>query len=157
MEGGDDMKKEWIITIVLVVVVGVGAFFGGMQYQKMQRNTFFAEGTGMMQNGGQRFFRAGGNGNGSFGNMRPVRGEIISNDDNSITVKMSDGSTKIIVVSAKTIISQATTGSKNDLQQGKQVLVIGTQNSDGSVTAQDIQINPQTLQMMRGGTPQPTK
>lgn len=33
-------------------------------------------------------------------------------------------------------------GSKSDLKTGDTVNVIGAQNSDGSVTAQDVQINP---------------
>lgn len=144
------MKNHWIITIILVVVIGAGAFFGGMQYQKMQRPSF----------GGGAFTGQGGAGRrggagGQFGNARPVRGEIISSDSNSITVKMSDGSSKIVLLGSSTSITEATSAGKEALTTGKQVMVFGNQNPDGSVTAQNIQLNPQ--QMQQRITPQPTK
>ncbi len=141
------MKNHWIITIVIVVLVGAGAFFGGMQYQKMQKVTFFGQ-AGMTQNGGRRF-------GGQSGNARPIRGEIISADANTITVKMMDGSSKIIVVSVNTSITEATSAGKDALQTGKQVMIFGNQNADGSVTAQNIQLNPQQMQIRV--TPHPTK
>ncbi|HEX7042667.1 MAG TPA: DUF5666 domain-containing protein [Patescibacteria group bacterium] len=145
------MKKHWIITIVLVIVVGVGAFFGGMQYQRMQRSIFFTQGG---QNGGGRFYARFGNG-GQNGNVRPVRGQIISSDSNSITVKMPDGSSIIVILSGSTSITKSAPATKDDLTKGQEVVVLGTSNSDGSVTAQTIQLNPQME--MRGITPQPTK
>ena len=147
------MNKNIIITI-LVAVVALGAgFFGGMQYQKSQRpsNAFFVRGNNL-QGGGQ--FRFGGQ-NGA----RPVFGEIISSDANSITVKMMDGSTKIVIVGSSTAINKAATGTKDDLKTGETVAVIGTANSDGSVTAQNIQLNPQMRfgGPRESGTPMPTQ
>lgn len=147
------MKKHWIITTVLVVIVGAAGFFGGMQYQKMQRPSFGQNGAFFVQGGG-----AGGRrfGNGQFGsNARPVRGEIISSDSNSITVKLQDGSSKIVLLGSNTSIMQSTSAGKDALQTGKQVMVFGNQNSDGSVTAQFIQLNPEQMQIRM--TPQPTQ
>jgi hypothetical protein len=142
------MKNNNILTIVIVaVVVGAIGFFGGMQYQKMQRGQF---------TGAAGFNRTGGTGRfGQNGGSRPVAGDIVSVDASGITVKMRDGSTKIVVVSSSTTINKAATGTKSDLKQGETVAVFGTQNSDGSVTAQTIQLNP----MLRafGGTPTPGK
>ncbi len=133
------MKNNSIIMTVLVaIIVGGAAFFGGMQYQKMQPaaggNRQFANG----QNGGRR---AGGpNGMGGA-----VRGQIISADSSSITVKMSDGSSKIVLINGNTMITEATTANMQALTSGKQVLVFGSTNSDGSVTAQNVQLNPQQM------------
>lgn len=85
-----------------------------------------------------------GNGNGNFA---PVRGEIISSDDKSVTVKMPDGSSKIVLLGGNTSISEATATSKESLKAGEQVVVFGSENSDGSVTAQTIQLNPQLRQL----------
>ncbi len=128
-------SKNLLITIIVVIVIGAAGFFGGMQYQQNKnRSTLgaFGQRNGMM---GQR---AGQNGQ----NFRPVRGSIISSDDKSITVKMQDGSSRIVLFSDKTVFLKSQSGSKSDLKTGDTVNVIGTQNSDGSVTAQDVQINP---------------
>lgn len=107
-----------------------GAFFGGIQYQKSQRTLRTGQ------------FAQGQFGNRTGQNGRPVSGSIISNEDSSITVKLADGSSKIIIFSANTAVNKQTTGSKADLKTGERVLVIGKENSDGSVTADSISLNP---------------
>lgn len=136
------MKNPVVIAIVVAVIIGVLAFFGGMKYQQTVRGNFRAgqfggNGNYMMQ-GGQR----GGGPNGGRGaGFRPAIGEIISSDDKSITVKMDDGSSKIVLVSDSTTINKTDPGSKTDLKVGTKVGVFG-QDNNGTVTAQNIQINP---------------
>ena len=131
------MKNILIAVLaVLVVVAGVGGFFGGMKFQEKRTPTRQAG-----QNGFQGRFGQSQNGQGS--NIKSVRGQIISADDKSITVKAQDGSTTIVILSDSAGITQSTTAAKSDLAQGKEVAVFGTGNSDGSVTAQNIQLNPQ--------------
>ena len=77
----------------------------------------------------------GGNGAGGF-----TRGNIIAQDSGSITVKLDDGSTKIILIPGSATIAVAQTGTASDLAVGKDVTVIGATNSDGTVTATQIQI-----------------
>jgi len=134
------MKNNLIIVVLLVAIVaGVGGFFGGMKYEKYQQSKQSAftrqfgnraQGNGQMQ----------GRGNTGF---RPVNGQIIKADNNSITVKLQDGSSKIVILTDSTTINQAAQASKSDLKEGETVAVFGQQNSDGSVTAQTIQLNPQ--------------
>ncbi|MBI4097253.1 MAG: hypothetical protein HY428_02445 [Candidatus Levybacteria bacterium] len=127
------MKKNSIlITVVMALIVAVAAFYGGMQYQQRQRPNFAGFRGG--QNG-QQF-----QGRGNFQGARPVNGEIISQDDKSITVKMQNGSSKIVILSDQTIINKASEGSKSDLKTGEKVAAFGTENSDGSITAQNISI-----------------
>ena len=131
-----------MIAAVLIVLAAVGGFLGGMQYQKGNATSNFTQGNnGTFR---QRSGMTGQNGQ----NFRPVRGQVLSLDNNSLTVKLSDGSTKIIVLSGSTAFLKATKVSQSDLKTGDTVNVIGTQNSDGSLTAQDIQINPLTNQRM---------
>ena len=136
-------KNSLIITILVAVIVGAVGFIGGMQYQKMQRG---AGGQFAGRNGAGRFGGNGGSGS------APVVGKITSSDANSITVQLSDGSSKIIILSSSTSINKQASGTKSDLKTGTNVLVLGTTNSDGSVTAQTIQLNP----MMRGFGPRPS-
>lgn len=133
------MKNNTLIIIIAVaLVVGAGGFFAGMKYQQTKTS---AGRSGNFQ----------GTRNGNFGQRgqgaRPVRGEIISQDDKSITVKLQDGSSKIILLAGTTSINKSSEGSKSDLKTGEQVAVFGQENSDGSVTAQNIQLNPQARGM----------
>lgn len=135
------MKNNNILIIFLVaILVGAGAFFAGMKYQQSKQPAF------TRQFGGGQGIR-NGQGQGTRQGFRPVNGEIISSDEKSITVKLQDGSSKIVLLSDKTEINKAASGTKDDLKVGEKVAVFGNENSDGSVTAQNIQLNP----MLRGG------
>lgn len=134
-----------IIIVVLALVCIVGGFFGGMKYQQSKSPSF----TGQFAGRAGGASGAGGNrANGS----RPVMGQIISNDNNSITVKLQDGSTKIVIVSSSTSINKAATATIADLTVGQTVSAFGTTNTDGSVTAQNIQLNPQQRGASGSGT-----
>jgi hypothetical protein len=147
------MKKDVILPVVIASLVFAGAgFFGGMEYQKMQRGGFAGGQFGGRGANGQ--FRMmggpGGQTGGPAGMNRPVAGDIIASDDKSITVKLQDGSSKIVLVNDQSTVTEATTSTKQSLSVGKKVLVFGTANSDGSVTAQNVQLNPQGNMMMFG-------
>jgi hypothetical protein len=129
-------SKNMIIAVLLIVLALGGGFFAGMQYQK-QKSPMLA--------GNGQFFRRAGQGGVGGQNFRPVRGQVLSIDDTGMTVKMMDGSSKIVVVSGSTVFVKSSTAAKTDVKSGDTVMVIGTQNSDGSVTAQDVQINPPAM------------
>lgn len=135
------MKKEYLIFIVALIVIGAGAFYGGMRYQQSQRGASFGQFNGQNRMG--RFAQMGMGQN----NFRPLRGQITSSDDKSVTLKLPDGSSKIVILSDSTSISEATAASKQALKNGTQVVIFGNQNSDGSVTASNIQLNPQLGQI----------
>lgn len=69
-----------------------------------------------------------------------VTGQVLSKDTQSITVKTRDGSSRIVIYSGSTPVVKPVPGSINDISAGTEVIVAGTQNSDGSVTAQSIQV-----------------
>lgn len=146
-------SKTIIITVVVALIVGAAAFFGGMQYQKMQRPNL----------GDRQFAMDGSNsqmsqGRGNFQGARPVSGEVISQDDNSVTVKIQDGSSKIVILSDQTTINKASEGTKSDLKTGERVVAFGTENSDGSITAQNISIGSNMMSREGpGGNPEPTQ
>lgn len=129
------MNKKIIFNILgIVVIVGV-AFYGGTVYGKKNNNLSSSPvGAGQL---------SGFNGVGARGmNNGFTSGEIISKDESSITIKSQDGSTKIALVGLKTQIMKSTTGSLDDLVTGASVTVTGVSNSDGSVTAESVQIRP---------------
>ena len=128
------MKNNFVMTGIALVVVAVVAFFAGTKYQQNQtsQTSQTTQGTGR----GQGRSRNGGGGGGR------VMGDILNADDKSITVKMPDGSTKLVLLSSTTAITTATAAAKTDLKVGTRVGVFGTDNPDGSTTAQTIQLNP---------------
>ena len=80
------------------------------------------------------FVRLGGNDGGM------TTGEIISKDDKSITLKLRDGGSKIIFYSGSTKFEKMAEVSLTEFEIGQQVVATGTANSDGSVTAQTVQL-----------------
>lgn len=126
------------MTIGIALVIGILGFAGGFilgqrkQLSSLRRFMGGRNAGGMVQQGQ---FRQG------LG-VRPVNGEIIDASEKSITVKLVDGSSRIVIVADTTIINKASDATKEDLKKGEKVAVFGQENSDGSVTAQSVQINP---------------
>ncbi len=129
------MKSQLIVAVILTaIIVGIGGFYGGIMYQKSQSSIGFGQGGRF---GGGRYSlpgRAGGP------NTSVVRGSILSNDGKTLTVKLGNGSSKIIILSDQTNVTEATTAAQTSLQAGKDVTVFGTLNPDGSITAQNVTI-----------------
>jgi len=130
-----------LVTVLIALAVGSAGFFGGMKYQQSKTPTSMGQ---FGRNGGPRVQGLNQQRPGGFNaqGLRPVAGEIISQDDKSITVKLGDGSSKIVLFSDTTSINKAAEGTKGDLKVGDSVRIFGIANSDGSVTAQNIQLNP---------------
>ncbi|OGZ34113.1 MAG: hypothetical protein A2174_00860 [Candidatus Portnoybacteria bacterium RBG_13_41_18] len=145
--------KKIIPILIAIIIIGAVSFFGGMKYQqgKVPTGNFNASALESMtpeqrqafiqqrqQNGdtnGQRVVTRGNGGNFNSG-------EIIAKDDKSITIKLTDGGSKIVFLSASTSINKTAQGVADDLTTGLSVTVSGTANDDGSLNAQSIQIRP---------------
>lgn len=143
------IKKLFIIIIVLVVVGG-GAFYGGMKYG--QNKSLFSRQNfqNLSPEQHQQFLQGSIEGNLPRGTGRGVganflTGEVIAKDEQSLTLKMQDGSSKIVFFSDSTEISKTAEGSIGDVEVGKQIVVNGDQNSDGSYTAKTIQLSPRSI------------
>ena len=132
------MNKTKIIIISLVLIAV--SFYGGMKYNQSK---IPARGAGVFAQNGGRGIRGFGTNGGT------VNGNIISKDSTSITVQGRDGSSKIIFISDSTAVMKTVSGKLLDLSVGEQVTAMGTANSDGSITAESIQIRPATTTSAR--------
>jgi hypothetical protein len=155
-----NMKKQFPLLIIGALVIAGVSFYGGMLYSTSSSSMRSANGAGFQQfrNGGggeantQGAFRRGGPGGmGGF-----TAGEILFKDDKSITVKLRDGGSKIVFYSGSTTIGKMADGTAADLEVGKDVMVAGSANADGSVNAQSIQIRPLPLMPTATSTPKDT-
>jgi len=140
------MKKNIIISIIVTAVVfgGIG-FYSGKAYGGSSQ-TSASQGAGRA--GG--FTRGAGRGAGGGA----VVGSILSEDSTSITVGIMGGGSRIVLLSGSTSIMKSVQASTSDLTTGENVIVTGTSNSDGSVTANSIQIRPAMGQGGASTTPQ---
>lgn len=142
------MNRKYIVVVIsLVVIVGIASFYWGRTYERnsSSKEMVFGEnavnavsgqrGQGRNADGQRPTTSQRSNNNDGF-----LIGEILSKDDENITLKTSDGSSKIIYISDSTMIGRALEGSAEDLAVGGQITVGGKTNSDGSVSAQNIQI-----------------
>jgi hypothetical protein len=123
------MNKNILIGIVIVVVAVASYSLGASRSVKSDttsaQNPGRQRGIGMNRGGGDAF----------------VNGDVLSHDDMSVTIKLKDGGSKIVFISASsTKIMKTTQGSLVDLSEGSKVTINGTTNTDGSVTANSIQL-----------------
>ena len=136
------MQNKNIVTSVIVCVVIAGiSFWGGMKYDASRASTNQTANRGGLgqfnQNGGARGQGMRGGINGGA-----VSGEILSVDATSMTIKLRDGGSKIVLFSPSSKVEKTVDGTTADVVVGKSVMVTGTANPDGSVSATSIQMRP---------------
>ena len=141
------MKNKKTGLIIGFIAVALIFFYGGMSYEKTKIPVRGQGAQAFGQNGSFGGTRgAGTRMSGSTGGTGGAitNGEIISKDATSITVKLSTGGSKIIFLSDSTKVSKSVDGTSNDLTTGTNVMISGTSNSDGSISANSVQIRPAT-------------
>lgn len=136
------MNKKFlpIVIIGVAIVFALAGFVGGIQYQKsklLSKNFSTRNFPGIGGNQTSINTRRSG---GLQGNM--AAGDVIAKNANSITLKMRDGSSRIVFFSDSTQITKQVEGSLDDVIIGLPVMVQGTSNPDGSITAQVISLRP---------------
>ncbi len=124
--------KKYIVHIVWIVVAIV-AFVGGLYYGKATASPSFA-GRGAFASSTRNGTGRAGSGGGF------VTGQVTSKDAQSLTVQLPNGNSEIVFYSSSTSVIKPSSASVSDLTPGTSVMIGGTQNPDGSVTAQTIQV-----------------
>jgi hypothetical protein len=131
-------KKMITLLVVIVVIVGGLAFYAGDVYAAHKATNANTARVGAFAGGaGVRGTRGAGATGGGFSG-----GTVISKDATSITVQARDGSSKIVFYTANTPIMKTSAGAIGDVAVGSDIAVTGTANSDGSISAQSIQVRP---------------
>lgn len=129
--------KKTIFLIILIILVATGAFYAGMKYNQSKSLSRRSGPLNFQNLPFQERQRIRSQTDSNF-----VRGEIISKDDQSLTIKIPNGGSRIIFYSDQTEINKFIKGSLNDLEIGKTVIINGKANEDGSITARFIELRP---------------
>lgn len=129
------MNTKLIVPFLVgAIVIGGGSFYAGMQYARSQAAATRQAGRG----GAGGFGSQGRGGNGGF-----TAGQVTAKDATSVTITMPTGGSKIIFYASSTRVGKNVDGSIDDISVGTNVMVTGSPNSDGSITASSLQIRPQ--------------
>lgn len=131
------MESKSIVTFVLVGIIAAGiGFFAGTKYQASKTPQF-----------GQLAARFNEQGRTGSTNTRTrttgggfISGQITSMDNQSLTIKEADGSSKIVILSGSTSYLQTSPATAQNVAVGDKVTVIGQTNADGSVTANTVSL-----------------
>jgi len=145
------ISKFIVIIILIAAIIGAAAFYAGMKYiqSKTSQGRLSQANLQNLQNLSpeerqKRLQELGLNTGARFrGNINSnglITGEIIAKDDKSLTIKLKDGGSKIVFISESTEITKSVTGTLSDLEIGRNIIINGTTNPDGSITAQMIQL-----------------
>ncbi len=127
------------VKIIVILIVAAGLFYGGFAYgQSVSGGT---QSAGVAN--ATRTTRTGGTG--TFAGGSATVGTVVSKDATSITIALKSGSV-VAFYSTSTPIMDTTTGTPDDITTGANITVLGIANSDGSVTANSIQIRSTTPQ-----------
>jgi hypothetical protein len=127
-------------SIIIAIVLIAAAFYGGTLYGKSSATA--AAAAARAQFAGRAGGGAGGFGGRGGAGGGATMGSILSNANNQLTVQLASGGSEIVFLTGSTTIMKSTTVAPTDLTTGQNILVAGTKNSDGSVTATVIQVRP---------------
>lgn len=130
-------KLYGAMVVIALVASGLG-FWGGTMYMQNQRATIMGRfqregaGTGIVQNNPR--------GAGGAGGPQSVGGEVKAMDDTSITIAMPDGSSRFVFFSSSTKFQALIEKDSSIVKVGSRINAMGPKSSDGSITAQSIQV-----------------
>ncbi len=120
-------KVHIIWAVIAVIALAGGIVYGKSSAGSQAAGRSFASST-----------RSGALRTGSSGGF--VSGQIISIDANSMTVSLANGNSQVVFYSSSTQVMKPTMVGTSALTTGTRVMIGGTSNSDGSLTAQSIQV-----------------
>ncbi len=138
-----------VIAVILLGVVGVGAYYAGTQNGLTQAQNIRAEffqsrqGGGQLGQGGQggQTGQSGQNGQSGQGQVgrAAANGTVKSVQGNTFEVTQRDGSTVTVTIGSQTQIVKTVTGAASDIKAGDNVTVLSDQTGT-NVTARQIQL-----------------
>ncbi len=127
--------STFLFTLAMSLLIG---FVSGIYYQQQRSpqppKLQYGENRMMLRETG------GGQGRMMGKAFRPVSGEIIESSESSLTIKLPDGSTKILLISESTVITKSQQATTADLKINEKVTAFGDEDPSGTITVKNIQL-----------------
>jgi hypothetical protein len=131
-------KKQWLVVIITSLVIA-GAFTG-IGYKIGSKKSGFGPMNGQLQGrtmmGGPGRSSTGMRGNGN------VAGTVLSQDAASLTLTLPQGGSRTVLITPTTTVLKTAPGIMGDIQKDSFLMVSGTSNADGSISASTLSIRP---------------
>ena len=139
-----------IVGIVVLALVAGGSFYGGMLYGTAQAQAALPAGPGWAggtlpdtQPGGTPGARARQGAGAGFGAQAGMTvGQIDMIDGDTLVITNMNGNQIRVQVTDTTLIEKNASVTVADLAAGETVMVSGSENDDGSITARSVQVSP---------------
>ncbi len=135
------MKKHIIVTAIGALLIGLGGGYAGAHIIA-PTNSNGTIGSSVIRDRRGRNQSAGG----GF-----LTGIVARKDSESITVDTRDGNSHVVLFTPATSVFKSVAGSLTDVTVGSTVIVTGSTNSDGSLSAHSIQLRRATAPATIGG------
>ncbi len=144
-----------ILGVVVLVIVAGGFFYSGMLFGQgppqsgaLSANDFGPPGMGQGGYGPGPGQMPGVQGNGVLGQITEIgSGFLVVTDDN--------GNQTRVQVADTTLIEKNASVKLTDLAKGETVMVVGSQGTDGTITANSVQVAPAARLGGTDGVPNP--
>jgi ABC-type Fe3+-hydroxamate transport system substrate-binding protein len=140
--------------LALVAALAIGGIAGVVIGQNTAQASAPGFNRGQFPGAGDRDDAAGGFPGGGRGDV--TSGTVTSIDGSTITVTLQDGSTVTVTTTADTTVTKTTDATVADLAAGEDVVIAGTKDDSGTVTATSITQGarfPGGIGGFAGGTP----
>lgn len=142
-------KKLNIVWAIVAVAALAGGFFWGKSMAASSMANRTGRGAFSSSTAGTGFAGPRGGAPGAGGGF--TAGQIISLSGDSMTVQLANGNSVNIFYSSSTQVIIPEPAPVSSLKTGSNVIIIGTKNSDGSMTASSIQVRNGSSTLGLGG------
>jgi hypothetical protein len=143
--------RSTLITIAVLILLAA-SFYGGTLYGEQRAQAGLPEAfrvrLSQLAEGGQQpgEVQLGQFGQGGFGRLGGQGGDLVGQiediDGNTLVVTSFDGQETRVQVTDTTLVEKYASVTAAELLPGEQVIVSGSENEDGSVTARSVQVAP---------------
>ncbi len=135
------MKKHTAVTVIGALIIGLSGGYAGAHFIAPANTNATIGGNGIRDRRGRNQSAGGG----------LLTGIVARKDSESITVDTRDGNSHVVLFTPATSVFKSVAGSLTDVTVGSAVIVTGTTNSDGSLSAHSIQLRRTNAPATIGG------